>query len=98
MSEPTFPLRQLGTITAHTRPIEALAWDNTLSQLHTGDSMGVIKIWRLDTDLSEGACRPRMVGELKGHRTGVNEMWASDGKIWSGRYTVNTVGFARLSH
>ena len=98
MSQPTSPLKRLKSITAHTRPIEALAWDNTSSHLHTGDSMGIIKIWQLDTDLSEGGRRAEMVGELKGHRTGVNEIWASDGKIWSGMYTVNPVGFALLSH
>lgn len=60
--------------------------------------MGIIKIWQLDIDLSEGSCRAKLVGELKGHQTGVNEIWASDGKIWSGRYTVNRVGFPLLSH
>ncbi len=88
MSRLASPLRQLGTIPAHTRPVEALAWDSTSSHLHTGDSMGVIKIWELVPDLMEGRCSAKMVGELNGHRTGVNEIWVSNGKVWSGKYTV----------
>ena len=85
MSDPTSPLKQLETISVHTRPVEALAWDSTSSLLYTGDSMGIIKIWALGPDTVDQGYRARMVGELKGHQTGVNEMWASNGKVWSGR-------------
>ena len=47
--------------------------------------MGVIKIWVLDLDPADQGCRARLVGELNGHQTGVNEIWASNGKVWSGR-------------
>lgn len=93
MNQPTSPLRQLETITAHTRPVEALAWDATSSHLHTGDSMGIIKVWELDPNLMGGRRRAKLVGELKGHRTGVNEIWVSSSQVWSGRYTVNHVDF-----
>jgi len=83
LSQPESPLRQLGTISVHARPVEALAWDSASSHLYTGDSMGVIRIWELDLDLIEGRCRAKMVGELEGHRTGLNEIWASNGKVWS---------------
>jgi hypothetical protein len=55
--------------------------------------MGVIRIWELDLDLIEGRCRAKMVGELEGHRTGLNEIWASNGKVWSGRYIVYWLDF-----
>lgn len=47
--------------------------------------MGVIKIWDLDRNPTERGSRAKLVGELKGHQTGVNEIWASNGKVWSGR-------------
>ena len=47
--------------------------------------MGIIKIWSIDPDPVDQGWRARLVGELDGHRTGVNEIWASNGKVWSGR-------------
>jgi hypothetical protein len=51
--------------------------------------MCVIKIWELNSGLIEGGCCAKLVGELNGHRTGVNKTWVSSGKVWSGRYAVN---------
>jgi hypothetical protein len=59
--------------------------------------MGVIKIWELDLVLVEGRCHAKLVGELKGHRTGVNDIWVRGGVVWSGGYTVIWVDFPVLS-
>ena len=55
--------------------------------------MGTMKIWELNPNLMEGRCRAKLVGELNGHRTGVNEIWVGNSQVWSGRCTVNRVDF-----
>ena len=86
-TNPTEPLKLLGSISGHTRPVECLAIDpedgNPSSPtLYTADSMGVIKIWQLER--GEGSCRGILQGELTGHRVGVTEMWVGQGGVWTG--------------
>lgn len=39
------PLRSIGALSGHTRPIDCLAFDESTGRLYTGDSMGIIRIW-----------------------------------------------------
>lgn len=85
------PLVSVGSLSAHTRPVEALAAhtgpDGTVV-LCTGDTMGIIKVWTLR--LEDGPS-PRWRGEPKGedlkyHRTKICELVYGSGQLWSGQY------------
>ncbi|KZS99178.1 WD40 repeat-like protein [Sistotremastrum niveocremeum HHB9708] len=83
------PLVQIGTLSEHTRPVECLAFDpgsTTASSctLFTADTMGVVKIWTLDVNITEGRCRPTLVNQFMDHRTGINDMWYGLGTLWTG--------------
>ncbi|KAF8509537.1 WD40-repeat-containing domain protein, partial [Gautieria morchelliformis] len=80
-------LVQLGSISAHTRPVEALAFqprDETSGILFTADTMGVIKVWELEREYGDTPrCRAKLTTELYSHRTGVNDLWVGNGVVWS---------------
>jgi hypothetical protein len=71
-------------ISEHTRPIDCTAYDEQKRQLYTGDSMGVIKSWRLDLPDDSSSCRPALLRDYGGHRTGVNNMITRNSDLWSG--------------
>ncbi|KAF8969887.1 WD40-repeat-containing domain protein [Flammula alnicola] len=81
LSEPESPgpLKSLGSISSHTRPVECLdgeALSDKSAILYTGDTMGVIK--RLP---------PRWIATLKDtinhHRTRINELRYGHGHLWT---------------
>ncbi|KDQ60628.1 hypothetical protein JAAARDRAFT_31591 [Jaapia argillacea MUCL 33604] len=81
------PLAGLGSISSHTRPVEALEAHPTSSTsaiLFTGDTMGIIKVWELTL---EGGPSPRwrstLKTELTHHRTRINEMAYGNGQLWT---------------
>ncbi|KAH9981511.1 WD40-repeat-containing domain protein [Lactifluus volemus] len=89
-------LPAVGSISAHSRPIESLAayLDATDAGvphlvLFTADTMGVIKVWEVVKDASAEDCRPIWRGTLRDewtdHRTRINEIVYGDGHLWSGK-------------
>ncbi|KAF8078130.1 WD40-repeat-containing domain protein [Lyophyllum atratum] len=81
------PLRSMGSISSHTRPVECLegkVLSATSAILYTADTMGVIKSWILR---KEGGPSPRWTGtlqeELNHHRTRINEMLYGNGHLWT---------------
>lgn len=77
-----------GSVSAHSRPVECLtgvAHSETSVTLLTADTMGVIKIWKLER---ESGPNPRWRSELQDtlnyHRTGVTEIHYGAGQIWTG--------------
>ncbi|KAK0210337.1 WD40-repeat-containing domain protein [Desarmillaria ectypa] len=81
------PLRPLGSISSHTRPVECI--DGIVNsdqsvELCTGDTMGVIKVWHLH---KEGGASPRWKSSLKyeltHHRTRINDMHYGNGQLWT---------------
>jgi hypothetical protein len=87
--ENTNPLRSVGSISAHTRPVECLdgqALSENSAILYTGDTMGVIKVWDVQKD---NGSPPRWATTLKDtinhHRTRINElMYHQNGHLWTG--------------
>jgi hypothetical protein len=83
----------MGSISAHTRPIESLAayLDTTTNPPHlvlfTADTMGVIKVWDVVKDSTEGPpiWRSTLRDDLMYHRTRINEIVYGDGHLWSGK-------------
>ncbi|KAG9318250.1 WD40-repeat-containing domain protein [Chiua virens] len=80
-------LKTAGSISAHSRPVECLtgvAHSETSVTLMTADTMGVIKIWKLD---KESGTNPRWRGDvqdtLNHHRTRITEIRYGDGQIWT---------------
>jgi len=81
----------MGSISAHTRPIESLAayLDTSTSPPHlvlfTADTMGVIKVWDVVKDSTDGPpiWRSTLRGDLSGHRTRINEIVYGNGHLWS---------------
>jgi len=82
------PLPSIGSISAHTRPVECLdsrsiSADSAI--LYTADTMGVIKVWDLAKEV--GVSNPRwkatLQDELSHHRTGVVEIIYGDGMLWT---------------
>ena len=86
-------LTPVGSISAHTRPVESLAayLDTTTSPPHlvlfTADTMGVIKVWDVVKDSTEGPpiWRSTLRDELEDHRTRINEIVYGEGHLWSGK-------------
>ena len=82
----------MGSISAHSRPVEAITFDAGLSSassavLYTADTMGIIKVWEIaKEDVSPPRFKATEVDELKSHRTGVNEMYHGNGKLWTGMF------------
>jgi len=84
-------LPPVGSISAHSRPIESLAayLDVTGTSPHlvlfTADTMGVINVWDVVKDSTEDRpiWRSTLRDELKHHRTRINEIVYGDGHLWS---------------
>ncbi|KAF8636617.1 hypothetical protein AX17_003427 [Amanita inopinata Kibby_2008] len=89
LSDPTGsnPLAALGSISAHTRPVECLdglALSEENVTLFTADTMGIIKIWDLTKEESVPArWRSNLKTELNHHRTGINEMIFGNNELWT---------------
>ncbi|KAG9103127.1 hypothetical protein FRC06_000153 [Ceratobasidium sp. 370] len=79
------PLTQIGSSTGHIRPVECLAVDHTQpSRVYSADSMGVIKVWDVESHAAPTTSRRLVpVGELKAHTMGVTDMWVAYGRVWS---------------
>jgi WD40 repeat protein len=83
----------MGSISAHTRPVESLAGylDTSTSPPHlvlfTADTMGVIKAWDVVKDSTDGPpiWRSTLRDDLEGHRTRINEIVYGNGHLWSGK-------------
>lgn len=97
LSSPESPdgLSPAGSISAHSRPVESLAayLDTTTSPPHlvlfTADTMGVIKVWDVVKDSTEGPpiWRSTLRDELEGHRTRIDEIVYGKGHLWSGKHS-----------
>ncbi|KAF9239668.1 WD40-repeat-containing domain protein [Melanogaster broomeanus] len=88
------PLVSVGSVSAHSRPVECLtgiAHSETMVTLVTADTMGVIKIWRLE---KEPGPQPRWRGDLQDtlndHRTGITDIAYGCGQIWTGESNAVT--------
>ena len=72
----------------HTRPVESLdayVTSGSSATLYTADTMGIIKVWEITKE--EGVpsrLQTKLVGELKHHRTRVNDMVHGSGHLWTG--------------
>ena len=82
------PLAAAGSLSAHSRPVEALTagpLDEKSAILYTADTMGIIKVWELQ---KEDGPSPRWrsipKGEFNYHRTKINEVMYGSGQLWSG--------------
>lgn len=91
------PLTSVGTLTDHTRPVEALdarILSNGAAVLYTGDTMGVIKVWEITKD--DGTpprWKSKLQGELSYHRTRVDDMVYGNGHLWTGEWLPNFAVF-----
>ncbi|KIY43660.1 WD40 repeat-like protein [Fistulina hepatica ATCC 64428] len=81
------PLTNAGSITAHTRPVEAVHAHHTSDSsaiLITGDTMGAIKVWNI---VKDDGVPPRwkctLLNELSHHRTRINELCFGAGCLWT---------------
>jgi len=80
------PLQSVGSISAHTRPVEALAFHTTSDRsivLYTADTMGVIRVWDVTKEDHSDQWRITQQEELCYHRTGINEMLYGQGQLWT---------------
>jgi len=91
------PLKSVGSISAHTRPVECLdgqALSDHSAILYTGDTMGVIKVWDLQKD---DGFPSRWAATLKDtinhHRTRINELIYQNGHLWTGKFTLPFLSF-----
>ncbi|KAI0340486.1 WD40 repeat-like protein [Trametopsis cervina] len=82
------PLKSSGSISAHSRPVEAIVIGPstaTTAILYTGDTMGIIKSWEIE---KEDGPFPRWHATLKAefthHRTKICEMLYGNGQLWTG--------------
>ncbi|KIM49295.1 hypothetical protein M413DRAFT_438480 [Hebeloma cylindrosporum] len=99
--ENTGPLRSVGSISAHTRPVECLdgqALSEHSAILYTGDTMGVIKVWDMQKD---NGTPPRWTTTLKDtinhHRTRINELrYHQNGHLWTGRFAFSSLLLHRI--
>ncbi|PIL23862.1 transporter [Ganoderma sinense ZZ0214-1] len=82
------PLKSVGVLTEHTRPVEALE-TRVLSEkaavLYTADTMGIIRAWDITKEDDEASpqWKIKLVDELKHHRTRVDDMVHGDGHLWT---------------
>ncbi|KAI0306771.1 WD40-repeat-containing domain protein [Multifurca ochricompacta] len=93
LSSPHSPseLPPVGSISAHSRPVESLAayLDTTGTRtrlvLFTADTMGAIKVWDVVKDSTEKSpiWRCTLRDELERHRTKINEIVYGNGHLWS---------------
>ena len=84
----------MGSISAHTRPVEALDGEVLSSDsavLYSADTMGILKIWILERDTAAqqtDGLPPRwritLREDLIHHRTRINQLVLHNGYIWTG--------------
>ncbi|KAF9793034.1 WD40 repeat-like protein [Thelephora terrestris] len=88
----TAPLISVGSISAHTRPVEALggeAVSDDSAILYSADTMGVLKIWLLERDTTQATegvpprWRATLREDLTHHRTRINQLVLHNGYIWT---------------
>ncbi|KAG6909840.1 hypothetical protein DXG01_015113 [Tephrocybe rancida] len=81
------PLRSMGSISSHTRPVECLdgsVLSDISAILYTADTMGIIKSWILKKDVGPSPLwRGTVQEELTHHRTRINEMLYGNGHLWT---------------
>ncbi|EPT05940.1 hypothetical protein FOMPIDRAFT_1044419 [Fomitopsis schrenkii] len=80
------PLRSVGSISAHSRPVEAMAFRTVSDRsvvLYTGDTMGFVRVWDVSRDPQEDRWKITLLEELSHHRTGINEMLYGQGQLWT---------------
>ena len=72
----------------HTRPVESLDAHITSGRsaiLYTADTMGIIKVWEITKEEDTPTqLQTKLAGELKHHRTRVNDMVHGSGYLWTG--------------
>ena len=88
------PLVSVGSISAHTRPVEAidgeiLSGDSGI--LYSADTMGVLKVYFLERDTTVQPTdglpprwRTTLQEDLIHHRTRINQLILHNGYIWTG--------------
>ena len=101
-------LISVGSISAHTRPVETLDGE-TLSAdaaiLYSADTMGVLNVWLLERDATTQAAdglpprwRTTLQENLTHHRTRINQLILHNGYVWTGmRSPATTCGFPPLN-
>ncbi|KAF8630362.1 hypothetical protein AX15_002927 [Amanita polypyramis BW_CC] len=81
------PLPAVGSISAHTRPVECLdgvTQSEKAAVLYTADTMGLVKVWDLSfEDTTPPRWKSALRTELNYHRTRVNEMVVGNGTLWT---------------
>lgn len=89
--ESTEPLRSMGSISSHTRPVECIdgkATSDTTAILYTGDTMGIIKVWELKKeDGPNPRWIPTLADTISHHRTRINELYYGQGQLWTGDFS-----------
>ncbi|KDN50599.1 hypothetical protein RSAG8_01097, partial [Rhizoctonia solani AG-8 WAC10335] len=95
----TESLTQIGSTTGHTRPVECLAADPSIGyRIYSADSMGVIKVWEVESHPAPTSTRRLThVGDLQAHTMGITDMWVAHGRVWSAS-TDNTVCHTSSKH
>ena len=101
------PLVSVGSISAHTRPVEAVDGE-TLSDdsaiLYSADTMGVLKVYLLERDTATQPAdslpprwRTTLREDLTHHRTRINQLVLHSGYIWTGTHPpANASSFRAL--
>lgn len=93
-------LSSVGSISAHSRPVECLtgiAHSETSVTLVTADTMGVIKVWKLEKEAGPNArWRSDLQDTLDYHRTRVTEILYGAGQIWTGKFENGSFYLASL--
>lgn len=101
------PLVSVGSISAHTRPVEAVDGE-TLSDdsaiLYSADTMGVLKVHLLERDTATQPAdslpprwRTTLREDLTHHRTRINQLVLHNGYIWTGTHPpANASSFRAL--
>jgi len=81
------PLTSVGSISAHSRPVECLdvrVTSASTAVLYTADTMGIIKVWELTKEATQPPrWRSDLLEELKHHRTKINEIIYGNGELWT---------------
>ncbi|KIJ44229.1 hypothetical protein M422DRAFT_67525 [Sphaerobolus stellatus SS14] len=89
------PLFQMGSLAAHTRPVEALSFSpegENSGTLYTTDTLGLVKAWDLErTPGDKPSCRTTFKADLESHRTGVTDVWIGNGYVWSASKDENVM-------
>ncbi|KAI5987553.1 WD40-repeat-containing domain protein [Pisolithus albus] len=77
----------IGFVSAHSRPVECLAASivsDTEAMLFTGDTMGIIKVWKLEKGHEpQSRWHHTLLDTLNLHRTRVTQMIYGAGQLWT---------------